>query len=150
MILVTRKVKHKEIKSTNNLKNGGYVMYWKLYKQLHGMLCDKNNALQKLRNNYTQSSLLLDMEIEKRILWQLFWAKCYTYTIGFIWFCLLKPLGQFTSKIIYISGKYKMINDTVFENVDLTKSTTYKLFNITVWKSYNQKLTKEELTNLKK
>jgi len=106
-----RSDKYHEIKSRYTQHYGGYIMYFKLVKQL-----------------FKQFKIVKPTLTTFQYYRGIFFAILYSP-----WFLLIKPLGQFFSVLTVIEGKYKVtvINgDTTFGNDTVIKSKTYKVFGI--------------------
>jgi hypothetical protein len=145
-MIVERTIINKSISLNQNLYNGGYVAYWKIYSQLLQMLSEKNQILANMRKEFSH---LFGIELEKKIKRSFFWLKLNAYTWLFVWCCLLKPLGQFFSRKVLIAGSYSVI-DSKFVNRNVTKSTKYKFLGIPIWYSTNQKLSEADINDLLK
>jgi hypothetical protein len=140
-------MQYKSIRHTKNLYNGGFLAYWNLYGQLLKQISKKDELISKIRAAYPQ---FIGKELEEKVKWEFFKLKLFTYTLLFFWACLLKPFGQFVSRTVTINGDYMLADDGYFENKNIVKNTRYKLLGITIWYSTNQKLTEEEIKELKK
>lgn len=132
---------YKQVSNTSNLYNGGYLTYWKLYLELLKMLSRKDDVLNEFRK---QLPGLYGHKLERKIRFRFFLAKLYAYTIGIVWACLIKPLGQFFSRTVITKGSYMI----PFNNISLEKTTKYKLFGIIFWVSRKQRLTDEDVKEL--
>lgn len=125
-------IKYKEIKWTQNLYSGGYFTYWKLYGELISLMLSSTKLLLTTESRFAIFLSWLDL-----------------LTIKLIWACILKPLGKIVSRKIVIEGKYSVHNEEIYLGT-LTRSVTYKLLSIPVWKLNSKSFTNEEINDLKK
>lgn len=130
-MVITNKISERRIDWKHNQFNGGFRAYWKIYLSLYGML--KTSGFAKLTT----------------------WLNFYTFQ--FVWFCILKPFGQFLSTTTHIKGSYRLFNGVMENNsptksgsLNVSKTVTYKLFGIFIWRRYNQEFTAEEIKELMK
>jgi hypothetical protein len=114
------------VDNTSHNKPGGYKMYFKLYLKLLEQMKANKNLFSK--PHYA-------------------WI-CFMVYLKFIWWCGIKPLGQFFTTSVNIMGQYKIING-VFENVSVMKVTSKKFMGM-IFLEYASKLTDEDIENLKK
>lgn len=144
---VTRTVTTHNIDHRSTQRKGGYLMYWKLYGQLSKMLSNKSEAKKTIMHQILLTEKLIGIKLQKKVNRAFFKTKLHHYTLGFIWFCLIKPLGQFHHKFVRTQGQYQVV-DGEFFNISLQKSTRHFLFNVPIWTSKNQELTQEEIKEL--
>lgn len=116
-------------------------MYWKLYAQFVEMVSDKEGIMNQIRMKLVT---VPGVELEKKVRREFFWLKVNTYTWLFILACFIKPLGQIFSRRVLLKGAYKV----PFENISVKKTTWYKVFGVTIWRSRNQRLTEEDIEEL--
>lgn len=122
-------------------------MYWKLYVQMLRMLSDKSSMKSKIMEHVCKAEKLTGLKLKRKVNREFLKAKISAYSWLFVWICLIKPLGQFFSRIVKINGTYQKISDE-FSNINVVKNTTYKMFGVPIWKASNQKLSKEDIKEL--
>lgn len=145
--VVTRTVTTHNIDNRSTQRKGGYLMYWRLYGQLVKMLSDKSKAKQHIMQQILLTEKLIGLKLQRKVNRAFFKAKLHTYTLGFIWWCLMKPLGQFHHTFVSTQGQYQVV-DGEFFNISLQKSTKHFLFGVSIWTSKNQELNQEEIKEL--
>lgn len=136
---------YKSINRISKLYNGGFATYWNLYKKLLEQFSKKEELLSKIRTGYPQ---LVGDKLERKIKWEFFKLQMSAYTWLFVWACILKPFGQFVSRTVVMEGQYVILDDRDFHNVNIKKSTTYRLFGIKFWKAKNQYITEKDLKEI--
>lgn len=127
-MLVSRKrssvIKTVDNKLTQNF--GDYATYFKLYLKL-----------------WQQMSHMCRIANLNRLHMTLMYCKL---ALSSVWFCLLKPLGQFYSHKTRIAGTFTM-NDDIFINISLYKYRVHKIFGITVF-YHSMELTEDDKDKL--
>lgn len=112
-------------KSRSN--NGGYVTYFKLFRQLVAQIKSNKNLFTSYQ--YVMMNIIVGLK--------------------FLWWCGIKPLGQFVSKHTHTKGTY-ILSNGVFENKSVAKTVAYFLFgNILLFK-ISASLTNEDIKELLK
>jgi hypothetical protein len=110
-----------------NQNYGGYAAYFELYPKLVRMAIANKSLFTK---------------------WQHFKSMTTIY-LGFIWWCIFKPLGQFYSTTTRFSGSYKkLMEDNLVVSHTIAKEKTFKLFNIPFYYYATSFLTEEEIKAL--
>ena len=136
----------KEIRHTQNLYNGGYLAYWKIYTELISHTKDFEAFTKKASQ---QLKYLTGDKLIRKIKFQFFIFNLSVYTWLFVWCCILKPLGQFFSRRVIIAGRYRIVQG-IFDNMGIIKSTQYKIFGIPFWYANDQTLSEEDIKDLMK
>lgn len=119
---------YKQVSVDNRSKtsNGGYVTYFKLFRQLLSQMRASIHVLS------TSQYVLMNV---------------IAYT-KFVWWCGIKPMGQFVSTLTHIKGTYTL-TDGIFNNRDVKKNVLYIIFGITVYKT-QLRLTEEDIREMLK
>jgi hypothetical protein len=146
MITRTHTVSRHSVNNKFTQKFGGYLLYWKLYTQL----CKNLRALRIHNHVVVTTQRMTDpykLQIGQDV--PTTWHLMNLYTIQFIWFCLIKPLGQFYSRVTTMRGDFVVTNGH-FQNTNLKKCRTHYIFGIPVFYQYDMTLTDENIKDLTK
>jgi hypothetical protein len=139
--------------SSNTVNNkftqnfGGYLTYWKLYANFVKMLSNKSDMMSKLRDNLISVAEMTNQDITRKLNRHFIMLRLKTYTIMFVWVCLIKPLGQFYSTVTTMRGDFVVTNG-YFQNTNLKKCRTHYIFGIPIFYQYCMKLSDENIKNL--
>lgn len=139
-------VTHGEIERNITLRNGGYRMYWDLYRKMLRMF---SNGFADKVWEFSDNVQLSIEEFDRKVRIELAKARFAAYTWLFVWYCILKPLGQFVHKKIRIKGPYKITNGK-FENIDVKKHTEYYVFGLLIWVVTGQELSDDDIKEITK
>lgn len=149
MITRTHTVSRHTVDNKFTQKYGGYLTYWKLYAQFVKMLSNKSEIMQKLREALVIVTAMTNQDITKKLNRQYKMLRLKTYTVMFVWACLIKPLGYFYSRVTTKKGSFVVTNGH-FQNTDLKKCRTHYICGIPVFYQYDMTLTDADIKDLTK